>query len=899
MSLFNNYLTGSIPASFRNLTQLASLQLQNNALSGNLDGVFDPTTQYLLQTIQLSSNELTGQIPAAVFQLPILQSFVTINNCFDGTLPDTMCSATYLTTLDLDALHSASACRTKLFDTSVSAYIMQDAVHGSIPACVFQLPYLQTLHLSSNALIGSLPDDLVVSAALLDLSLSYNKLTGSIPHSIQERPWYNLDLSYNRFSGTLSPKFAHQVHGSLALYLQYNKLSGVLPAAVIQAQNVSVLQSSIFSCDPEHLDLPANDPYSDIYQCGSDTTNTPYYAWLVCFAVAVAALAIAALWRARLDQWLGITTKLELTRKWLAYSDNQVNVTARVETANLKHVFLVCRSLCQVGLWCAVYAVLVLGPAYVILTRFCGTHTYEYIWSVSIILLQGDTALAVEFVLLFIAAVLFLYLCVVYLRPTAQAALEIERNTITRLSDTSNTAQPATTTTTTAVVTAAEKAAKNTPSSFDAQESTVPIVDPAEHVTQSAFHTWRMCGLYVLINFTVVGLVNIYYVFLKLNSTPSFQLTISAFKVVWNGLAFPMLSRYFLRPRAEHTTLELFVALANTIAIPILAVVFVSPDCFYHAFERESDISVSYTAYVCSLSLVPGECIVDTGVYELVTFPPPYLYNFQCSYVFAEFYVPAFIYVCLFATFGVPLVEVMLVYLHSRATPGTRWFAFIDKVAPRILKPVSQHATFPRNVIRPYFDATQFVTTQLTYLALLLTFGVVFPPLAFALGFTMVATNVLTRAKVGRFLHNAISARLGGYDSTIAAECANISGVAMLRRSVWMILNLSAIFYGLFMFDTIGTTTGFKQSFWVLIVVPLFPTFCYGAYRLCARFVPQEIASVLHFTAQGRASASDSSINAKDLAERANVRTISALHIGTTDAVRGVGDEEYSTGAEL
>lgn len=887
MSLFNNRLSESIPSSFSGLASLISMQLQNNALSGSLEDVFNPDVQYFLEEIQLSSNALTGQIPSAAFSLPSLQSFVSISNCFDGALPEAICSAQGLRTLDLDALHSASACRTKLFETSISAYITQDAVHGTIPACIFQLPSLQTLHLSSNALTGSLPGDLVVSQSLLDLSLSYNKLTGSIPDGIQLRPWYNLDLSYNRLTGTLSDGFASQVPGSLALYLQYNKLSGILPAAVIQAENVSVLQSSIFSCDVAHTDLPANDPYSDIYQCGSDTTNTPYYAWLACFVMATVVVLVALRWRVQIDKWLGISAQLQLARKWLTYTENSPPETSPVDDAtdmmSLKHAFLVCRSLCQVGLWCALYAVLILAPAYIILTKYCGTHTYEYIWSVSIILLQGDTALAVEFVLLFLLAVMFLYLCVVYLRPTAQAAPRAESRALSILSARSSTAPPD------------KVAAESTlPAAEDMQSN---LTTPSEDAP-SKYHTWTMYFLYVFINFTIVGIVNIYYVFLKLNSTPSFQLTISAFKVVWNGLISPILSRHFLRPRSEHNTLELFVALANTIAIPILAVVFVSPDCFYHAFVRESDITVTYSAYVCAVEDSPGHCAVNSAVQAIITFPPPYLYNYQCSYVFAEFYVPAFIYVCLFATFGIPLVEVSLVFLHARAVPGTCWFTFINTVTPRVLKPVTENATFPRNVLRPYFDATQFVITQLTYLALLLTFGAVFPPLAFSLGVTMISTIVLTRAKVGRFLHNALIARLSGYEIAIEDECAGIGGIYMLRRSVWMILNLCAIFYGLFMFDTIGTTTGFKGSFWVLVVVPFLPTILYSVYSLCVRCVPERFASMLRIP-WAAAAVRTSDIKASAGVEGDNVRTISALHLSAAAASGEVIVEEHSIGTEL
>jgi hypothetical protein len=44
-----------------------------------------------------------------------------------------------------------------------------------------------------------------------------------------------------------------------------------------------------------------------------------------------------------------------------------------------------------------------------------------------------------------------------------------------------------------------------------------------------------------------------------------------------------------------------------------------------------------------------------------------------------------------------------------------------------------------------------------------------------------------------------------------------------LWRSVWTILTVSALFYTLFLFDTLGDAVGLHKAYWVLIVVPLLP----------------------------------------------------------------------------
>ena len=67
---------------------------------------------------------------------------------------------------------------------------------GSIPPCIFNLPNLQTLHLSGNGFSGMLPNSLPVN--LTDLSLSHNFIKGTLSTSIQRMYFSKLDLANNK-----------------------------------------------------------------------------------------------------------------------------------------------------------------------------------------------------------------------------------------------------------------------------------------------------------------------------------------------------------------------------------------------------------------------------------------------------------------------------------------------------------------------------------------------------------------------------------------------------------------------------------------------------------------------------------------------------------------------------
>lgn len=804
IALTNNNFTGTIPASYSQLSQLISLSLHDNALTGSLDHVFNATVQTQLQEVQLTRNQLTGTLPAAVFEIPTLQSFTSVSNCFSGQLPSSVCQSQALVTLDLDALRTATQCRKRLLPGVAHTYIMDNAVRGTIPSCLFELPRLSTLHLSSNAFTGSLPANLNLSAALEDLSLSYNKLTGPIPRTIQNRAWSSLDLSYNRFSGTLSSHFAdYSVDQSV--YLQYNRLSGALPSALVKTLNVSVLQSNIFSCAIDRKDLPKHDSFRDLYLCGSVTTDSPYYAWLGCVIVLSVVLGLMLRYRETLDPRGFCANTLIKVEEWLHMANFTTSYDLKdqevLNNFHLARVVKLFHALSKTGAICAVYAVLVLCPTYAVLSQYYRTHTYEYIWTVAAVLLSGPTALAVELVLLAAFVVVFVF---VYRRFTSQF-------------------QPA--------------ASANRDSTFST-DTTQSVI-----ASRTTYKVWRDAILFVIINLGVVGLVNVYYVFLKLNSTSAYQFMISAFKIVWSSLCAPYLSRRLLHPRTKFFLLEFIVSLCNTIVVPIIVVIFVSPDCFYNVFVPQADIYVRYETDQCLAQGVGGYCDVSDIESQILYFPPPYLYNFQCSYVFAEFYVPAFIFVCLIATFGVPLLECFVIFLHSRAVDGTAPFACIDRILPRVLKRLVGDAApvAERDRLRPICDATQYIIAQLTYLCLLMTFGAVFPPLAVALAVTMLCTATFTRLKVGRLLINARNGNFVGYDAIVEAECAGIAPSHVLAQCMWAVVHLSAAFYALFLFDTLGDARGFGGAYWVLIVVPLLPSTVYCIYNVVFTLIPKRV----------------------------------------------------------
>ena len=83
-----NELTGTLPLEIYSLTNLETLDLNDNILEGDIDsiGVLER-----LQFLQLQSNQFTGTIPEAIGNLTMMNTFNLHENLFSGTMPESVC----------------------------------------------------------------------------------------------------------------------------------------------------------------------------------------------------------------------------------------------------------------------------------------------------------------------------------------------------------------------------------------------------------------------------------------------------------------------------------------------------------------------------------------------------------------------------------------------------------------------------------------------------------------------------------------------------------------------------------------------------------------------------------------------------------------------------------------
>jgi len=232
LSLSSNQLTGSIPASLGNLTKLVWLFLSSNQLTGPIPNSLGNLTS--LWQLHLSSNQLSGSIPTEFGNLTNLQEFYLSSNLFTGSIPTSLGNLAHLQSLDLSSNLLTGSIPTEVGNLTnlTNLRLNSNQLTGSIPTELGNLRNLRSLVLHSNQLMGSIPTSLGNLRNLQLLSLSSNQLTGSIPTSLANlAKLYYLHLESNQLTGSIPAEL-----GSLTyiegLSLSSNQLTGSIPASL-------------------------------------------------------------------------------------------------------------------------------------------------------------------------------------------------------------------------------------------------------------------------------------------------------------------------------------------------------------------------------------------------------------------------------------------------------------------------------------------------------------------------------------------------------------------------------------------------------------------------------------------------------------------------------------------
>jgi hypothetical protein len=128
---------------------------------------------------------------------------------------------------------------------------------------------------------------------------AHNKITGTIPNPLQGRSFLQLDLSFNKLTGTYD-KLNGLSDEDSSLVLEVNRLSGWFPSSSSTNSSSSssnatsifgelnALRGNLFSCQ----NIPGEDVYSEDYSCGSENLEFSLISCIVSLGVSMLIAAV-------------------------------------------------------------------------------------------------------------------------------------------------------------------------------------------------------------------------------------------------------------------------------------------------------------------------------------------------------------------------------------------------------------------------------------------------------------------------------------------------------------------------------------------------------------------------------------------------------------------------------
>jgi Leucine-rich repeat (LRR) protein len=820
--LANCFFSSTLPNSLTMNTALLSFDIHQNMFSGSITSVFADMSSFPeLSSIQLAQNSLSGSIPASMFQSSVLIYLTLFTNCFSGSLSESVCQAQNLSYVILDALSTAPGCTQRLsapLSSFFKGVFPERTMTGSIPACLFSLPKLQFLHLAGNGFTGSLPPDseLYLSSGLQQLVLASNNLVGSIPASIQEHEgWTLLDLSSNRLSGTLSSSLAFN-KSSTSLSLSVNRISGSIPSDIKYGESVNVLEGNLFACPTDAE--PINDPDRDQYVCGSSNLDDSLITWIVCAFVTMIAFAYRNQYyppsmHDALFELVGLSLSPRLQRHLHAAP---ASLRQFLELLTVFHVCIIALAFLLGSIGLLVFSLLKTTSA----ATSYSTHTVQFTWVTSIAYTHGIGPVVMILLLLVVSVTV---VCVVIVVCRSNPVTAIPQSLITHNDATAS---------------EGDQKGGTSRSTFQLLRKKVP---------RQAFIVCVQLAQVVLT--LAVNLAYIHAVFEGLSPTQLglVQVGLSLYKTIIGSYVLPhvtaMLPFTSMSQLIRQMTL---LSLFSSILVPALAMLFSDSSCLRYAVTGQSQITSSFVqlSYVCSVTCLldlgcETSCYMSNNFYQttITAVTPPWLYSYQCSSSLLVNYTP--VLVLNFITTG--LILPVLTWLHAvyaqyllckRRADATvhskeNWLEkqIIRTAQHSILTEISLEDA---DIVDPalseklLFNGPAIVTRLLVSLAILLTFGMSVPLLAFAIALDSIMNLLLWRKLISRYLDLAeAKGDDGKWLPAAYSKLGKATGFVetmSLRVNMGLVVMYVGQFWSVYIFDAVGDVYGAAVGGLVLLV---------------------------------------------------------------------------------
>ena len=235
-------MVGTLPTQLGLITQLRSLLLSNNHISGTIPSL---DALVALEELVLDANAMSGTLPLSVAPMQLLSVVSAAQNHLSGSLPALWshnAGALSSITLDTNSISQHLPTEWAALAKLETLAIQGNDLRGTIPREWSALSQLRTFHMYSNAVSGTLPTELGKLGALVSCRLGApgeykwdNMISGYLPTELGQLGAGALDdlgLGAYRVSGTIPTELGNlmtSIRGITISGKSSSKLSGTLP----------------------------------------------------------------------------------------------------------------------------------------------------------------------------------------------------------------------------------------------------------------------------------------------------------------------------------------------------------------------------------------------------------------------------------------------------------------------------------------------------------------------------------------------------------------------------------------------------------------------------------------------------------------------------------------------
>ena len=659
------------------------------------------------------------------------------------------------------------------------------------------------------------------------LDLSFNKISGSISDNIHDFSDVDANTTNSFTSQNGRAVFTSSTSTASQLYLNINRLSGNIPKKLRSVKNIQILQGNIFYCDAAKSSLPINDPEHDSYDCGSNNVNFTIFAWIGLICAFLTVMLLYVFRNILFREWKWILARLSemessILGYWEIYRSNASPIFLNQSIEQLVEVGLVCRQLRVWIMKVTLLTVVIFIPLYVVFNSRFSTYRFTYAWTLSMGFFSGVPPAVV------MTIILASFLIFVFLKP-----LKIFRINVHYVVD--------------------HMSAKSDRLHQHVQQSEKRIRPVTVRFTSLSWSLYRNVGCLILIDLFLVLVVNIFFVTINgsneysLASKQTVGVFVTLFKVGWNNVLFIMFKFAVNKKSIIQMDDELYsffatcmtwLSIFNQVVFPCVAELLFNANCYDYTINSAPNVDISYTAPLCSITFSArnGLPIIDCDGIQIKrrTYNPPFFYSYQCSSSIMTDFVEIFILRFFVSGFFIPFFRIICkaIQEYIRDSYGIHHplLKYLNNFIPfplRIYKnPPEDWSVLP--VPAQAFMAENFVIDTITDISIVLTFGVIFPPLAIIGCISIIFSTAITQLMLGRLVYLARSQPdLADIVQKVNNDCAGVRAAA--ARGLVPLSAVLSMFWAYFLFDILGDAVGYKKALFLLIVMALIPTWIFFA----------------------------------------------------------------------